>query len=67
MDLPENKAITAAFLVLLAAFLSTLGFIGAKWPALSSYTRVSVAIAALSAIGTLFLAVATIWTVYQNR
>lgn len=67
MDLPENRPITAAFLILVGSFIACLAYIGWFWPVLDLSTRVSVATATLGVLGTLFLAVATFWTVHQNR
>ena len=67
MVLPENRLITTVFLILVGAFIACLAYIGWFWSALSLSTRISVATATLGVLGTLFLAVATFWTVHQNR
>lgn len=66
MRLPENSLISGALLSLIVLFIVCLGYISQLWSILSVSTRVSVATATLGVIGTLFLAVATFWTVHQN-
>ncbi|WP_276260595.1 hypothetical protein [Haloglomus litoreum] len=63
----RNRFITVILFTLVGAFILCLGYIGASWDALAQSTRISVATATLGVIGTLFLAVATFWSVSQNR
>jgi hypothetical protein len=67
MTSTRNRLITAILLTLVGAFIVCLGYIGANWGTLAQSTRISVATATLGVLGTLFLAVATFWSVSQNR
>jgi len=63
----EKRVIKILLLTLIGVFVICLAYIGWNWSILSQSTRISVATATLGVLGTLILAVATFWTVHQNR